>query len=58
MKRSYQRHLPHEIPEGVPVFVSWNLKGALPAPVLAMLRREKDRFTTPPARLGESRRER
>jgi putative transposase len=58
MKRSYQRHLPHEIPEGVPIFVSWNLKAALPAPVLAMLHREKNRLTARPARLGESPRER
>lgn len=36
MKRQYYRHLPHQIPEGFPIFLTWNLKGALPKAVLEM----------------------
>lgn len=34
MKEYYHRHLPHWAPTGRPVFVTWNLKGALPSHVL------------------------
>ena len=37
-KRSYERHLPHEIPEGFPIFLTWNLKGAVPQAVIENLR--------------------
>jgi hypothetical protein len=25
-----RRHLPHRAPEGSPIFLTWNLKGAMP----------------------------
>jgi putative transposase len=34
MPESYQRHLPHQIPTGHPIFLTWNLKGAVPRQVL------------------------
>src|SRR5579872_4650725 len=58
MKRDYYRHLPHQIPEGFPIFLTWNLKGALSRPVLEMLARERERLASLPARLGESPRDR
>ena len=30
MMREYRRHLPHQIPESVPIFLTWNVKGAMP----------------------------
>jgi type I restriction enzyme R subunit len=53
MKRSYERHLPHQIPEGHPLFLTWNLKGALPRSVRRMLQRERKRLEVQPARAGE-----
>jgi len=58
MKRSYQRHLPQEIPEGFPIFLTWNLKGALPQQVMEMLRLERDRLERQSHRAGETRKER
>lgn len=29
-KQRYRRHLPHQIPNNTPIFLTWNLKGALP----------------------------
>ncbi len=53
-KRSYQRHLPHEIPEGHPIFLTWNLKGAVPRTVIERLRQERDRLEKQSARADES----
>jgi REP element-mobilizing transposase RayT len=58
MKRHYYRHLPHQIPEGFPIFLTWNLKGALPKAVLQMLDRERTRLASLPKRVGESRQDR
>jgi REP element-mobilizing transposase RayT len=58
MKRNYQRHLPHQIPEDSPIFLTWNLKGALPAEVLAGLRQERLRLEKQPPRSGELPRDR
>ena len=58
MKRVYERHLPHQIPEGYPIFLTWNLKGSLPREVLEMLERERERLQRQPPRSGESVRER
>jgi putative transposase len=58
MKRSYERHLPHRVPEGSPIFLTWNLKGALPGEVIEMLRRERERLERGPTREGESTAER
>jgi putative transposase len=54
MKREYYRHLPHQVPEGVPIFLTWNLKGALPQAVIKRFRRERDRINHEPPRAGET----
>jgi putative transposase len=54
MKREYQRHLPHQIPEGFPVFLTWNLKGALPREIIDRLRRQRADLERQPKRVGES----
>ncbi len=53
-KRSYGRHLPHEIPEGYPIFLTWNLKGAMPGEMIEKLRQERDRLEKQATRSGES----
>jgi hypothetical protein len=45
MKRQYERHLPHQVPEGFPIFLTWNLKGAFPKDVVKRLRDERARLT-------------
>ncbi len=57
-ERSYERHLPHEIPAGFPIFLTWNLKGAMPREIIERLRRERERLEKQAARSGESARER
>jgi len=54
-KRNYVRHLPHQIPENFPIFLTWNLKGAMPRKVWQMLQRERRRLEKQPDRVGESR---
>jgi REP element-mobilizing transposase RayT len=34
MNRSYRRNLPHVFPKGAAIFVTWRLKGSLPAAVI------------------------
>ena len=51
---AYRRHLPHQIPPGIPIFVTWNLKGALPQEVIESMRRERERLELEPARSGEA----
>ncbi len=51
---SYQRHLPHQIPLGYPIFLTWNLKGAIPKAVVAKLRHERERLEQQAERPGES----
>jgi REP element-mobilizing transposase RayT len=58
MQRSYYRHLPHQVPEGFPIFLTWNLKGALPREVIDMLRRERRRLEQEPPRTSEPRKDR
>ena len=58
MKRSYERHLPHQIPERYPIFLTWNLKGAMPRKVWRMLQRERERLERLPPRTGETTAER
>jgi putative transposase len=38
----YERNLPHWIPEGKHVFITWRLHGSLPQSVLARLRQQKE----------------
>jgi REP element-mobilizing transposase RayT len=58
MKRDYRRHLPHQVPEGAPIFLTWSLKGAMPADVRERLKRERAQLERQPLRTGESSRER
>jgi REP element-mobilizing transposase RayT len=58
VRREYRRHLPHQIPEGLPIFLTWNLKGALPHEVIERLKREREHLLQEPPRQGESVRER
>jgi REP element-mobilizing transposase RayT len=58
MKSSYERHLPHQIPEKHPIFLTWNLKGSMPRHVWRMLQRERRRLKLLPKRIGESPEER
>jgi REP-associated tyrosine transposase len=53
-KRLYRRHLPHQIPEGIPIFLTWNLKGALPREIIERLQRERERLQNQPQRSHES----
>ncbi len=53
-KRSYERHLPHDIPEGYPIFLTWNLKGAMPRAAIEKLVQERKRLEKQAARPGES----
>jgi REP element-mobilizing transposase RayT len=57
-RNAYQRHLPHQVPKGFPIFLTWNLKGALPHEVIDTLRRERRRFEREPSRPNESEKER
>ena len=53
--RSYERRLPHEIPEGFPIFLTWNLKGAMPREIIEKLHRKtRERLEKQAARFGES----
>jgi len=54
MRRNYQRHLPHQVPEGYPIFLTWNLKGAMPCEVIERLQCERDRLGREPERADES----
>jgi REP element-mobilizing transposase RayT len=58
MQREYERHLPHQVPEGVPIFLTWNLKGAMPRDVHVRLQREREQLERQPPRAGESPRDR
>jgi REP element-mobilizing transposase RayT len=58
MKRDYVRHLPHQIPDGAPLFLTWNLKGAMPRAVKERLKREREALERLPRRIGESPRDR
>jgi type I restriction enzyme R subunit len=58
MDRFHRRHLPHEIPDDVPLFITWNLKGAMPAEAMARLQGERARLERQPARANESPRDR
>jgi type I restriction enzyme R subunit len=54
----YRRHLPHQVPPDTPIFLTWNLKGALPAEARARLQRERIQLEQEPPRAGESVRDR
>jgi len=50
---SYQRHLPHHIPENVPIFLTWNLKGAVTYEMRDRIAQERQRLEHQPIRDGE-----
>jgi REP element-mobilizing transposase RayT len=52
--RRYMRHLPHQVPEGFPIFLTWNLKGAMPRAAIEELRRERRRLGDQAPRPGET----
>jgi REP element-mobilizing transposase RayT len=52
--RYYARHLPHQIPGGYPIFLTWNLKGAMPKAVIEAVLRERRRLEEQAPRSGES----
>jgi len=54
MRSPYQRHLPHQIPEKFPIFLTWNLKGAMPRKIWQMLQRERARLERLPPMNGET----
>ena len=54
----YERHLPHQVPSGLPIFLNWNLKGSLPKRVVAELQQQRRRLETQPHRRGETGRHR
>jgi REP element-mobilizing transposase RayT len=58
MYRYSRRHLPHEIPDDVPIFVTWNLKGAMPLEAIQRLEGQRKRLERQPAPAGESARDR
>lgn len=58
VKREYRRHLPHQIPEGMPIFLTWNLKGAMPREVVERLERERQQLQREPPQRGETARQR
>jgi putative transposase len=54
----YRRHLPHQFPEGAAIFLTWNLKGAIPDEVVERLRRQREQLQREPPRKSESPRDR
>jgi putative transposase len=56
--REYRRHLPHQVPEGAVIFLTWNLKGAVPHEVADRLRREHEQIKKQPILDGESQHDR
>ncbi|MHB1560622.1 MAG: transposase, partial [Isosphaeraceae bacterium] len=52
--QKYTRHLPHQIPAGLPIFLTWNLKGAMPGAAIEELRRERRRLDDQADRVGET----
>ncbi|MBM3996731.1 MAG: hypothetical protein FJ303_21635 [Planctomycetes bacterium] len=58
MKRHYERHLPHQVPEGFPIFLTWNLKGAFPDEAIEKIRAERQRLERESPRPSESARDR
>jgi REP-associated tyrosine transposase len=57
-REHYRRHLPHQIPQGFPIFVTWNLKGSLPRETRLELEQERERLERQPPLDDESREER
>ena len=50
----YRRHLPHWIPKGKAIFLTWNLKGSLPQHAREAIQTERRRLEKEPIKKGES----
>jgi putative transposase len=55
---NYTRHLPHQAPAGSPIFVTWNLKGAMPGAAIEELKQKREGLERQPARAEETSAER
>jgi hypothetical protein len=58
MKRNYERHLPHQVPEEAMLFLTWNLKGAFPPEIVARLCRQRERLQREARRSSDTERDR
>jgi putative transposase len=54
IRLGYARHLPHQVPEGFPIFLTWNLKGALPKAAIEGFGQERQRPATQTPRPAET----
>jgi REP element-mobilizing transposase RayT len=54
VKGNYTRHLPHQVPEDSPIFLTWNLKGAIPPAAIENLTRQRRRLEEQTPRAGET----
>lgn len=54
----YRRHLPHQIPPDRPIFLTWNLKGAIPRRVANRLQKYREELQSQPPRPNETPRNR
>jgi type I restriction enzyme R subunit len=52
--QAYQRHLPHQIPQGFPIFLTWCLKGAVTRAMLDSREQERERLQKQPVQKEES----
>jgi len=53
-KRGYTRHLPHHVPEGAPLFLTWNLKGAMPRAAIEEVANRRRALENQAPRPGET----
>ncbi len=53
-KPNYARHLPHFVPDGFPIFLTWNLKDAMPQSAIEAVRRKRQSLEKQPSRPGET----
>ena len=51
-KLNYTRHLPHQAPDGFPLFITWNLKGAMPVAAIDDLKQMRETAGTATAGTG------
>lgn len=56
--RYYERHLPHQIPSGYPIFLTWNLKGSVPRRLIQFIEAEAKRLQREPLRRNETQQQR
>ena len=54
MREFYRRRLPHQIPAGYPIFLTWNLNGAIPTHIREALHQERQRLEQEQTRPNET----